>query len=94
MEISFLQILLYVLGAGLLLALIILVVKLIYSVNRINFLLDNIERKMRTIDKAFTAVDKIVDTFSLASDRLVDGVTSIVSKMFRKKKNKKEREDD
>ena len=94
MEISFLQILLYVLGAGLLLSLIILVIKIIYSVNRINFLLDSIERKMKTIDKAFTTVDKIVDTFSLASDRFVDSVTSIVNKIFKKKKVKKEREDD
>ncbi len=91
---SFLQILLYVLGAGLLFALIILVIKLIYSVNRINYLLDNIERKMRTIDKAFTAVDRVVDALSLASDRFVDGMTSIVSKVFKKKKVKKEREDD
>ncbi len=91
---SFLQIMLYVLGAGLLFALIILVIKLIYSVNRINYLLDNIERKMRTVDKAFTAVDRVVDALSLASDRFVDGLTSIVSKVFKKKKVKKEREDD
>jgi len=91
---SFLQILLYVLGAGLLFALIILVVKLIFSVNRINFLLDNIERKMKTVDKAFTAVDRVVDAISFASDRFVDGLTSIVGKVFKKKKVKKESEDD
>lgn len=94
MEISFLQMLLYVLGAALLSVLIILVIKLIYSVNRINFLLDNVERKMKTIDKAFTAVDKIVDTFSFASDRFVDSATALVNKIFKKKKVKKEREDD
>ena len=41
MDTNFLQILLYILGSGLLIALIVLVIKLIYSVNRINFILDN-----------------------------------------------------
>ena len=90
---EFLQILLYVLGSGLLLSLIILVIKVIYSINRINYLLDSVTMKMKTIDKAFVAVDKIVDTFSLASDRFVDSATSFITKIF-KKKNKKEREDD
>lgn len=94
MEISFLQILLYVLGAALLLSLIILVIKVIYSVNRINYLLDSVSMKMKTVDKAFVAVDKIVDTFSLASDRFVDSATSLITKIFKKKKVKKEREDD
>ena len=94
MEMNFLQMLLYILGAGLLIALIVLVIKLIYSVNRINFMLDNVERKMKTVDKAFNAIDKVVDTISLASDRFVDGATSLINKIFSKKKKDKEREDD
>jgi len=67
----------------------------IYSVNRINSLLDNIERKMKTVDHAFNAIDKVVDAFSLASDKVIDGVSSFVSKIFaRNKKNKSERKDD
>ena len=92
MNADFLVIMLYVLGAVLLVALIVLVIKIIYSVNRINFLLDNVERKMKTFDKAFNAVDKVVDTLSFASDKFVDGLTSIVSKVFKKKKNKIEKE--
>ena len=53
MEVSYLQFLLYVLGAILLGALIVLVIKLVYSVNRINSILDSVERKMKTVDKAF-----------------------------------------
>ena len=93
MDTNFLVIMLYVLGAVLLVALIVLVIKVIYSVNRINFLLDNIERKMKTFDKAFNAVDKVVDSLSFASDKFVDGLTSIVNKVFKKKKNKKESEE-
>lgn len=90
MDMSYLQFLLYVLGAVLLGALIVLVIKLIYSINRVNAILDNVERKMKTVDKAFNAVDKIVDSFSVATDKVVDGMASIISKIFnhKKKKNK------
>lgn len=90
MDMSYLQFLLYVLGAVLLGTLIVLVIKLIYSINRVNEILDNVERKMKTVDKAFNAVDKIVDSFSVATDRVVDGMASIISKIFnhKKKKNK------
>ena len=92
MDISFLQIVLYVLGAVLLVALIVLTIKIIYSVNRINLLLDNVERKMKTIDHAFNAVDKVVDAFSFASDKVIDGVASLVSRVFAHKKNKESEE--
>ena len=94
MEITFLQIILYVLGAVLLVTLIVLAIKLVYSVNRINSILDSVERKMRTVDKAFNAIDRVVDSLSIASDRIVDKVASLVGRVFNgKRKNKKEKED-
>ena len=92
MDITFLQVLLYVLGAVLMVCLIVLVIKTIYTVNRINFLLDNIERKMKVIDQIFNAVDRFADSFSLATDKITNSLMNVVSKMFKKKK--KEREDD
>ena len=91
MDITFLQILLYVLGAVLMVCLIVLVIKTIYTVNRLNFLLDNIERKMKTLDQIFNAIDKVADSFSLATDKITSGLLNFASKIF--KKNKKERED-
>ena len=61
MDTSYLQFLLYILGAILLGALIVLVVKLVYSVNHINNILDSVEQKMKTVDKAFNAVDRLVE---------------------------------
>ena len=89
MDTGFLQILLYILGSILLIALIVLVIKLVYSINRVNSILDNVELKMKTFDKAFVAIDKVVDSFSLVSDRLVDGVASVISKLFTHKKTSK-----
>lgn len=91
MDVSFLQILLYVLGAVLMVCLIVLIIKTIYTVNRINFLLDNIERKMKTVDKIFDSIGKISTSFSFASDKIANGIMNFASKLF--KKNKKERED-
>ncbi len=96
MDTSYLQFLLYILGAILLGALIVLVVKLVYSVTRINSILDSVERKMKTVDKAFGAVDRIVDSFSMVTDKVVDGIAMGISKVFshKKKKNKIDDEED
>ena len=88
MDVSYLQFLLYVLGAVLLGALIVLVIKLVYSINRVNSILDNVERKMKTVDKAFGAVDRLVDSFSFATDKIVDGMSVAISKIFSHKKKK------
>ena len=94
MDVSYLQFLLYVLGAVLIGSLIILVIKLIDSVNRVNSILDSVETKMKTVDRAFGAVDRIVDSLSLAADKVVDGVASGISKVFSNKKKKKDIKDD
>ena len=96
MDTSYLQFLLYVLGVVLLGSLIVLVIKLVYSVNRVNSILDNVEKKIKTVDKAFGAVDRIVDSFSMVTDKVVDGIASGISKVFnhKKKKNKIEKEED
>jgi len=88
MDISYLQFLLYVLGAVLLGALIVLVIKVVYSVNRVNSILDSVEHKMKTVDKAFGAVDRLVDSFSMVTDKVVDGVAMGISKVLNHKKKK------
>ena len=88
MDVNYLEFLLYILGAVLLGAMIVLVIKLVYSVNRINSILDNVESKMKTVDKAFGAVDRIVDSFSMVTDKVVDGVANAINKIFNHKKKK------
>ena len=94
MDVSYLQFLLYILGAVLLGTLIVLVTKLVYSVNKINSILDSVESKMKTVDKAFGAVDRLVDSFSAVTDKVVDGIAGGISKIFNHKKKKRNIKDE
>lgn len=82
---TFLVMMLYVLGVILLTFSIILVVKLISTVNRINLMIDDVNNKIAKLDKAFNIVDIITDNLAMISDRLVDGVSGLIRKLFHKK---------
>lgn len=88
-------IILYFLGAVLLIVLIMLVVKLIDTVEKTNFLLDNITAKAQSLDGLFDAIDSVGETISSVNFRLISTVTNIFEKIFHKKKKKKiEKEND
>ena len=90
----FLTVMLYVLGIALLVVLIILGIKLIYLTDRANVVLDDLEKKAKTLDMFFNVIDTVTDTLSYLSDTVVDTVVSGLSRIFpkRKKKIKKEEE--
>ena len=92
---EFLPILIYVLVAALLVVLIVLGIKLIDTVNKTNAVLDDIEKKSKSLDGIFSTIDGITDAVSMVSDRLVDGIASVVGKVlsFRKKKKKVEEDE-
>lgn len=89
-----LPIVIYALLSILLVVLIVLGIKLIDTVNKTNAVLDDIEKKSKSLDGIFATIDNVTDAVSLVSDRLVEGAASIVGKLFsfRKKKNKEEDE--
>lgn len=88
---EFLEIMLYVLGSILLVVLIVLGIKLIISVDRVNLILDNVEKKMKTVDNVFNVIDKVADSCALLSDRVVEFLSNFISRLFIKRKNKKEK---
>lgn len=89
---TFFLMLLYILGAILLVCLIVLVIRFISTIKRINGILDNVDNKISKLDKAFNIVDVITDNMALISDKLVDGVSSLIRKLFSKKQIRKEDE--
>ena len=84
-------IILYFLGAVLLIVLIMLVVKLIDTVEKTNFLLDNITAKAQSLDGLFDAIDSVGETISSVNFKLISTVTNILEKIFHKKKKKKKK---
>ena len=90
---TFLLILLGILCSILLVVLIVLSVKLIYTINRINQVLDEVELKISKFDKAFNLVDIVTDNMALVSAKLVDGISYLIRKIFVRKSNRKEEDE-
>ncbi len=82
-------IILYFLGAVLLIVVIILVTRLISTVDKVNILLDDIEDKSQSLNGLFDAINKVGDTLSAANNRVTGFVAGIASKMFKERKKKK-----
>ena len=71
-------------------SLIILIVRLNFTISKIDSLLDDIAKKLNTVNHAFEVVDKVTDSISLINDRVVDIIATFIASLFAKRKNKKE----
>lgn len=94
---AILPVVLYILAIVLLVVLIILGIKLIDTIDRANIVLEDIEKKTRSLNGFFNVIDVLTDTLSYFSDNIVNGIVSAVTKVFsgsKSKKNKKEKEND
>ena len=91
-------IILYFLGAVLLIVVIVLITRLISTVDKVNILLDDVEDKSQSLNGLFDAIGKVGDTVNAANNRLTGFIAGVASKMFKEKKKKKkekiEEEDD
>ena len=88
---EFLPVVLYILGSILLVVLIILGIKLIVTMNKIENIVDDINGKVRSLNGLFSAIDYTTDKLAMISDRFVDTIASIIRRIFnRKEKNDNE----
>lgn len=90
-----LPIILYLLGSILLGILIVLGIKLINVMNKMEKVVDDINTKVSSLNGVFNIIDATTDKLALLSDRMVDGISLIIRKLFAKKNKKsKEKEND
>lgn len=82
-----LSIVLYVLGSILLVVLIILGIKLIITMNKIENVVDDINKKVKSLDGLFSIIDITTDKLAMFSDKVVDVVTLFIKKVFRRKED-------
>ena len=85
-----LLIILYLLVSILLVVLIILGIKLINTMNKIQNVVDDINKKVDSFDGLFSIIDNTTDKLALLSDKMVDGVTFLLKKIFKPRKRKEE----
>lgn len=83
-----LPVILYILGSVLLVALIVLTIKLIITMNKIEKVVDNITVKVKTLDGLFNVLNLITGKVTTLTDKVVDGIALLVEKVFKKKGEK------
>ena len=87
---DFLEVMLYILSSILLVVLIILGIKMIITMNKIENVVDNITVKVNKLNGLFNVIDATTDKLSMVSDKMVDSISSLVSKIFERKKRKED----
>lgn len=88
-----LPIILYTLGSILLVVLIILGIKLIITMNKITIIADDINTKLKSLNGVFSVIDLTTDRLAFITDKFVDGISSLIRRIF-SKKNKEEETDE
>lgn len=72
---------------------IVLGVRLINTLNRINEVIDNVEAKVNSLNGLFNVINFTTDKITAIGDRVVEGVNGLI-KRFSKKRYSSEMEDD
>lgn len=83
---GFLLTILLVLVSVLVVFLIVISIKLLYTVDKINVILDDAEKTLKSVNGVFTAIDTVTDSITLISETVIGKVLMMVEKIFKKKK--------
>jgi len=91
-----LQIVIYVLLIILIAVAIVIGIKLIGTLNRVDALVDDVSKKVKTLDKVFEIVDAFNNKMSELGDTVIGFVSGGIRRLFknRKKDNYDEEEED
>lgn len=84
---EFLPIVIYILLIIILIIGIILGIKSIITLNKVERVVDDVNEKVQTLNGFFHIIDYTTDKIALATDKVVDGISNFVGKIFFNKKN-------
>lgn len=87
-----LQIVLYTTLITLVIILIILGIKLIGTLKKVDGVIDDVNKKMLKVDGLFNMIDKTTDYAASISDKVINGISNFISVLIRKKKGRDEDE--
>jgi hypothetical protein len=86
----FLPVLMYSLLSVLIVVLIVLGIRLLETVNRVNKLLDDVEKKMDSMNGLFNVMDFVTTKATVLTDTIASTIIGAVSNLVKKRKQKKE----
>ncbi len=86
----FLPVLIYSLLSVLIVVLIVLGIRLLETVNRVNKLLDDVEKKMDSMNGLFNVMDFVTTKATVLTDTIASTIIGAVSNLVKKRKQKKE----
>ena len=89
---ALLPVVLYSLGIVLIIVLIVLGLKLIETVNKVNVLLDDTQEKLDSLNGFFNVLDTVGDKMAALTSTIVSTIINFFSGIVQKRKNKKEEE--
>ena len=81
-----LPVMLYSLSIILVIVFIVLGIKLIGMIDKANDILEDVEKKSKSLNGLFNVIDGVTDTLSVLSDTVVSSITSIIGKLIPKRK--------
>jgi len=82
---------LYLLGAVLLVVVIMMTCKLIKTVDKVNVLLDDIEGKSQSLNGLFRAIERLGNLLDNVNSKTTGFVSGMVKKVFKSRKKEKSR---
>lgn len=86
-------IILYFLGSILLIALIILTIKVIITINKVDKVVEDLNSKSRKLNGVFDIVDNAADTLSLISDKIVGFIINGIVGLFSRTKKEENKDE-
>jgi uncharacterized protein YoxC len=87
---SFLPIVIYLLLIVLITVGIVLGLKTILTMNKVDKVVDDVQNKVDSLNSLFGIIDFTTDKIASVTDKLVGAASNFVNKLFKKKKKKEE----
>lgn len=89
-----LPIVIYFLLIVLLVVSIIVGIKLIFTITKVDELIDDVTEKLSTFDRLFNVINFTTDRFGVISETIISFITSKLKKLAKPKRRKTKREED
>ncbi len=78
----------------LVIVLIIVCIKMLYTAKKMDIILTDVEKKLKSVNGVFSAIDYVTDALSTMSNTVVNKFSNLISKVFKKKRRIDDYEED